>query len=378
VCVPTVIGVALILWKFFDVSQRWSSIFGSNAGGFIRWGIGNVWNFPSGPYLSVLGLVLVLIYTVRLAYGSTALSLTMTEDNSPANGSPDSLQRLRLLVFLSVGPLVLIAGLLGFLVFGIAYVFSRSAPLLLTPTLAIVAPVLDAVLVVGIALYILGSSGRSAARTAVRLPEPRYALIALLLVVAIGAVVPTGYFVIDRMQWAAHDFGKYGPPHLSTYVDLSSLWRLSILLLVFGAFAEELGFRGMLLPEFIGRYGLHRGIFITGIAWAAIHFRSDSYSGLSVGGVLLHLVERVLFCVAFNYVFAWMTLRWRSISPAAIAHSVSNMLVIAGIASVEDARWEFQIALWALVGFVLYRFWPLKTDGAQSQIPVEPEPSLVQ
>lgn len=163
--------------------------------------------------------------------------------------------------------------------------------------------------------------------------------------VAIGAVVPTGHFVIDRMQWAAHDFGKYAPRHLSSYVDLSSIWRLSILMLVFGAFAEELVFRGMLLPEFIGRYGLHRGIFITCIAWAAIHFRSDSYVGLSVGGVTRHLIMRMLFCLALNYVFAWMTLRSRSIIPSGIAHAASNMFVIAGVAPAEDARWEFQIAL---------------------------------
>jgi membrane protease YdiL (CAAX protease family) len=236
--------------------------------------------------------------------------------------------------------------------------------------------VLDALLLVGIALYILGGSGRSAAWTSLKLPEPRYALAALLLVVAIGAVVPAGHFVLDRMQWAAHDFGKYDPPQMSSYIDLTSIWHLSIVMLVFGAFVEELVFRGMLLPEFICRYGLHRGIFVTGIAWAAIHFRSDSYSGLSVGGVLLHLTERVLICLALNYVFAWMTLRWKSIIPAAIAHSLSNMFVVAGVASSEDGRWEFQIVLWALAAVLLYRFWPLKADSEQSHIPVEAEPNL--
>jgi hypothetical protein len=32
-----------------------------------------------------------------------------------------------------------------------------------------------------------------------------------------------------------------------------------------------------------------------------------------------------------NYVLAWMTLRWESIIPAGIAHTVSNILVVAGI-----------------------------------------------
>jgi len=97
--------------------------------------------------------------------------------------------------------------------------------------------------------------------------------------------------------------------------------------MVFGAFAEEIVFRGLLLPNFLRRFGLHRGIFLTGIAWAAVHFRSDSYSGLSVDGVLIHLANRVFLCLALNYVFAWMTLRWSSIIPAAIAHSTWNILV---------------------------------------------------
>jgi CAAX protease family protein len=379
VCLPTVVSLALILRKFFDLSQGGSSVFGPNTGLFIRWLRANAWNFSSGLYFCVFGLLLVLIYTARLAYGTATLPLCLwkdnSPDNSPANSGPDSLQRLSVLVFVLVGPLVLIGGLLGLLVFVLSQILSWRPSLLFAGAFATAAPVLDAVLLVGIALCILGGAGRSAARTALKLPEPRYALAALLLVVVICAVVPTGHFVIERMHWAAHDFGKYAPPELSSYIDLSSMWHLSIVMLIFGAFAEELVFRGMLLPQFIRRYGLHRGIFITGIAWAAIHFRSDSYSGLSVGGVLLHLSERVLICLALNYVFVWMTLRWKSIIPAAIAHSVSNMFVMAGVASGEDARWEVQIVLWALVAVMLYRFWPLKTNAEQGHVPVEPEPS---
>jgi len=61
-------------------------------------------------------------------------------------------------------------------------------------------------------------------------------------------------------------------------------------------------FRWMLLPNFLDRYGLHRGIVLTGLSWAAMHFHSDSCGGLSVGGVLLHLTDRILLCLVLNYI----------------------------------------------------------------------------
>ncbi len=146
--------------------------------------------------------------------------------------------------------------------------------------------------------------------------------------------------------------------------------------MAFGAFAEEIVFRGLLLPKFLGRYGLHRGIFLTGIVWAAIHFRSDTYSGLSVGGVLLHLANRIFLCLALNLVFAWMTLRWNSVIPAAVAHSTWNILVSMQQNTSELWDWESKFALWAILAYVLFRFWPLTREGTPtgSRSEANPEP----
>jgi len=365
ICLPTVLGLALILWKLFCISRLTSSVFESHfiAGVVLQWLWVNAWKFSSGLYFCAAGLILILIYTIRIALDAASLPISLAKEYGVSKEDPDSWLRVRRLVFVLIGPLFLFAGLIGFLAFGVPYISSWTLyPRFLT-VFAKLAPLLDAVLLAGISFYIAGKPERNAARNSLRLPEPQFALVALSLAVAICAAVPTAHYLFDRAQWGAHDFGKYATPLYSDYFDLGSVWQLSILMLVFGAFAEEIVFRGMLLPEFIVRYGLHRGIFLTGIAWAAIHFRSDSYAGLSVGGVLLHLLYRVLVCLAMNYVFAWMTLRWNSVIPAAIAHTVSNMLITAGAASGEDARWEFQIVLWAVLAFLLYRFWPLKTDG---------------
>jgi membrane protease YdiL (CAAX protease family) len=96
-------------------------------------------------------------------------------------------------------------------------------------------------------------AGRTAARLSLRAPELAFAALAFLLPAAVYAFIPAGHFALDRMHWAAYEFGRFGPPLLSSYFDLSKLGKPWIVFLLFGAFAEEIIFRGVLLPDFIRR-----------------------------------------------------------------------------------------------------------------------------
>jgi hypothetical protein len=74
--------------------------------------------------------------------------------------------------------------------------------------------------------------------------------------------------------------------------------------------------------------------------------RLGQFPGLSVGGVFFHLARRILICLAMNDVLAWMTLRWKSIIPAGIAHTMSNILVVAGINYQTPWSGELRILEW--------------------------------
>jgi membrane protease YdiL (CAAX protease family) len=172
------------------------------------------------------------------------------------------------------------------------------------------------------------------------------------------------------MQWVEHGIEKFGPPLFSSYLDPSGIWNPWLVMLLVGAFAEEIVFRGVLLPRLLQRYGLERGMLLTGLIWAAYHFRTDVYSGLSVGGVLLRLGHRIVLCLAMNYAFAWMTLRWRSIIPAGVAHGLWNMLATSGVGDSSPWSSDFALVSWTVVALVLYRYWPLPNGESP-----EPEPS---
>lgn len=232
----------------------------------------------------------------------------------------------------------------------------------LTEILSYVNSVLGAGLLVSTALVILGKQGIQSLLGSLRFPQSRSLLMAVFVPVAINDSVPFARYVVDRVDWAAHNFGRFSPPQFVSYFSFENIWHPFVVLTIFAAFAEEMVFRGMLLPKLIDRYGLHRGIFFTGLSWAAMHFHSDGYPGLSVGGVLLHLASRILLCLGLNYAFAWMTLRQGSILPAAIFHATWNLLTTFPDQFGFSWEPEFRIAFLAVVAYALYRFWPIRPE----------------
>jgi membrane protease YdiL (CAAX protease family) len=110
---------------------------------------------------------------------------------------------------------------------------------------------LESFLVIGVVFLMLGHAGVVTARKVVRWPELGSVFFALLLPLAIGLLCSFLPYVIDRIRWATYDFGKIEPPRFLTYFDVSDEWNPWLLLLVFGAFAEEIIFRGLLLTHFM-------------------------------------------------------------------------------------------------------------------------------
>jgi len=377
---PTLLGFSLILWKFFDVVVGEKSLLDTHSRilEILSWIRVNYWNFPTGAYFLVLSVVLIGAYCLRMAAAGGSLPIALFREEASNSGDQDTWRRLRLFIFVSVGLMTFLASvpyLLAGLIAGmpLPHVGTGFADYLFE----FLVQFLNAALTLGLSLFILGSPGRSAARQSLRLPDLRAAGIGLGLPIAIYDVIPSAQYVVDRIHWAAFDFGTHYAPIFATYFDLSLLTAPWIVFLIFGAFVEEIIFRGVVLENLMQRYGLHRGIFLTGLAWAAIHFRAESYSGQSVEGVLVTLALRVIICLGMNYVFAWMFLRWKSIVPSGIAHTIWNMLVFAGVVSSSNLIMLGRYTLWFAVACVLYRYWPVSDQGKSAALPATlPEPTV--
>jgi membrane protease YdiL (CAAX protease family) len=359
---PAIIGLGVISTQILSFVRSTSSVLEttSNAASW-TWLHGALWNLPAGIHFCLAGLLLIAIYTSRLAFGIGHLPLSLQGTLLGEAGDSESWRQLQFLIWILVGPLFVLYSLFAFLTLILPAMFTSRLPVYSQSAwFSRLSPVLGAFFVFAILLWIMGSESRQIIWAASRLPDPRYAALGLAIPIGIATFFSTGHYLIDRALWVARDFGKFTPPQFGSYFDLPDPW---LFLAFFAALFEEMIFRGLLQRRLIQRYGIYRGIFLVGIVWAAFHFVSDiSFSRLSETDVLLKLGWRTLSCLALSYVLGWLTLRFGSILPAALAHTVYNVLVFSGFGQPFPGKATVNVGLWAVLAWVLFRYWPVGVE----------------
>jgi membrane protease YdiL (CAAX protease family) len=318
---------------------------------------------------SLIGLLFISIFTSRLAFGIATLPLGLSGSGTLPLEDPGSWRRLQILIWFLVAIAYLPSWLLSFVLFGVPYVLTSHLPFYaLSDWFGRLAPVAEVGAIFGVALWIMGAEGRCTARSAIRLLGLRWTFFALAIPVCIELLISSGQYLVARVQWAAHDFGKVDTPMLGSFFDVPSAW---LLLLFFGAFCEEVIFRGVLQARFIQRYGLYRGIFLVGIIWAVFHFYSDfSFRHFTASAVLLTVGFRMFMTVTLSFILGWLTLRSGSVLPATVAHAVYNILVFSGFGVPFVGKATVRVALWALLACVSFRYW-----GPPAKVRIESLPA---
>ena len=310
-----------------------------------------------GLHYAFLGLLLVSIFALRLNLGASHLPLTLQGLKTDEEGL--LWDQTITLVYLMIGPIYLVGNIVATiaampLIAGLQLTFGM--PWVLLSELA------GTFVVLCVALWVMPVSGRRAALGALGIPKLSFFLLALGSASAIAAAIPISVYLSDRAHWAAFDYGKLSPPDLSNYFSTPHM------MVVFGiaaAIAEEIIFRGFMQPRMIERYGLMRGIFVTGTIWAAIHFREDPYPRHSDLGVVIHLALRIAMCLALSFAFGWLTLKSGSILPAMLAHAATNFFADSAVAFEQlpgESPWAINIILWAILAFVLFLYWPIRSE----------------
>ncbi len=371
VFLPALMGFCLIIGEcaFFNKENR--SVFTHRSGlaAFLEECVTAFKEHPAGLSLAVIALAMLGVFAIRLHLGISSLPLSLGGSACSEDESVVPWSRMQMLIFVLVCPLFVL-GRFTWTLFSIpSWSWYRSGTSGFSVYI-VLAEAIHASLFVLVAILILGASGRKSARSSLQLPEPRFAFFGLVLPILVSFTISLLQYGYDRAQWAANDFGRASPPWFTSYFSLGSSWRWTLALMVFAALAEEIVFRGTLLRPLLRRYGLYRGVFLTGLIWAAFHFHGDMHQRYSMAQALLQLASRIAICLAMNYVLSWMTLRWNSVIPAGIAHTVSNVLVVGGINSGIQYAHAMRIALWSVCALVLFHYWPPReVAGIRSEIP---------
>jgi len=119
------------------------------------------------------------------------------------------------------------------------------------------------------------------------------------------------------------------------------------------AFGEEIGWRGFLLREFQA-IGFWKASLLIGVIWGLWHapltiFAGHNYPSTPIFGVLM----MTLFSVLMSPILSFITIKSRSIFPAAFFHGVINGSVSLGIMVVAGGNPELLNGLTGLAGFIV-------------------------
>jgi membrane protease YdiL (CAAX protease family) len=365
VLLPAIGGVAWICEHLVSRDLPRSSVFLSNVArsreifNVARTTLGTL---GPGFRVCLLGIILILIFTSRLAFRISSLPISIpNEDNFIEE---DGIwRRTRLLTWFSVAPgFALVGAVLGILTIIAQSVLSRATGREIFVWRYGGADVVLAFALIGVVIWIAGPAGRHATVRALRWCSPLYLILAAVFAFGIDFAVSAGQYLYDYTYWGAHFYGRFPPPHLDAYFNAPEHSFQFLLGIVVGVFAEEITFRAILQPWLVKRYGIWRGLFFVGIIWSAAHFYKDFNFQMTELDALRAVGQRLLVCTALAFVFGWLTLRAKSIWPAVISHSSFNVMAFSESVDRFIGRATVRAVLWLVLAYFLFRYWPVQTD----------------
>jgi len=165
----------------------------------------------------------------------------------------------------------------------------------------------------------------------------RYAWLAYLIPIAyalpvylIAWLTPLGGFLdADFLKRTAEQFGWSNfPPTLVLVLFVIFTATLGLVGKTSRALGEEIGWRGFLVPELSKVVGFTGVSLISGLMWAAYHFPVLLFADYNKGAPAWYsLACFTLMVVADSFILAWLTLRSKSLWPAAILHGSHNLFI---------------------------------------------------
>ena len=165
----------------------------------------------------------------------------------------------------------------------------------------------------------------------------------------------------------------FGVESNSLPIDLLIYGTFGILFASFFTLGEELGWRGLLVPELIKITTFNRTALITGLIWAGWHYPLIIFVGLNVQGTSLiySLCVFTITVILFSYIFTWIRLKSGSLWPVVLLHATTDIFSdnIFGALTVNYAITPYMTSLgliiaYGAVAYYFYRRQPKVSDRA--------------
>jgi uncharacterized protein len=142
----------------------------------------------------------------------------------------------------------------------------------------------------------------------------------------------TGLGIFPNPTRIARLAEEYSSFSVATTVAIFVFFSITIDMLfpLLSALGEEIGWRGLFVPELAKVISFSKTALISGIIWAAWHMPAIFQADLNDSGTS-HLYAAAMFAVliiAISFPFAWLTLKSCSLWPAVLLHATHNQFIM--------------------------------------------------
>ncbi|MGZ3402189.1 MAG: CPBP family intramembrane glutamic endopeptidase [Phenylobacterium sp.] len=173
---------------------------------------------------------------------------------------------------------------------------------------------------------------RSLAGIGFGLRDPKWLLVAAALPLAYGLppyLIAWSAGLADFVPARWSDVLPYGLHVGGALPALGAILTVGLFDKLSRALGEEIGWRGLLVPELLKVVSFRNAALISGVIWAAWHFPLIVLADYNAAGtpVAFQLGCFALMIISSSFLFAWLRLRSASVWPAAVLHAAHNLLV---------------------------------------------------
>ncbi|HET9390947.1 MAG TPA: type II CAAX endopeptidase family protein [Steroidobacteraceae bacterium] len=205
-----------------------------------------------------------------------------------------------------------------------------------------------------------------------------YAAIAYGLIWTFGlGSFPNPQAIVDltgKLGWHMTSASAFVPTY---FLFIATIW---VVLSVTRAVGEEIGWRGLLTPQLVSRFGFTGGSLLTGVIWAAWHMPLllfADYSGDTPWWFAMPCFW--VLVLSLSIILTWLRLKSRSVWPCALLHASHNAFIQAFFTPLtlphgQLTRYvidEFGVAV-PVVSAVFALFFWFRRGQAMGERPLEP------
>lgn len=176
-----------------------------------------------------------------------------------------------------------------------------------------------------------------------------------------AVAVPLLLALLVGFASSALDIRKFSPVSPGQLIQLGPVLLSVLGLGLIGAFGEELGWRGFLLPKMMSG-GVKSPYLVCGLVWASWHLPLIAFGGFyQTDNALLMTLIYGVGIVAMSFVFSEFRVRSGSVWIAAIAHAAHNFFfqfvvpaLLLTMSGSNSGRWDMMAGDTGLLVAMLY------------------------